>query len=349
MRFDRWSRYLTLALIILAAAQLGYGQSKKFLKEPACSTLTPASAGGPMPRDASVMVLRYLGTSNYEVAFRGKVLLLDAFFDGQRGPDARLIGLRGDAVKKADAIFIGHPHIDHIADAPSIAKRLKSTIFVAPAGRPVLEREGVGSDLIRYVKGGESIKMAGYTVYAALARHSNLDPKITAKYRDAAFASEPPSPEEIAYITALATYNPSAADNPELDIPLRGTIAYGFIFDNGFKLAFRDSPGAVTDGEREMMARLGGSVDVAVIAHQGYGAKPVLDVTLALTKVYNPKIFLPAHHDRLFAGITDFSTTPLFTVFRDELPNIKGIDPMYRSPICVDTKSGEYYYGQNVR
>ncbi len=339
-----------VTLIFLTATNTGFGQSVKLSREPACQTLTPASAGGVLPRNSLVMVVRYLGTSNYEIAFGGKVILLDTFYDGQRGPDARLIGLKGDDVKRADAILIGHPHIDHIADAPAISKRLRTTVFVSPAGRPILEKAQVPANLIKYVTGGETMKMDGFTVMTALARHSNLDPKVAAKYREASAAIEPPSQEEMQYlINNVVPYNPPPGDNPELDIPMRGTIAYVIVFDNGFKLAFRDSPGAVTDGERELMRKLGGAVNLGIIAHQGFGAKTVLDVTMPLAKLYNPKIFLPAHQDELFGGITDFSTTPLFTAFRSELPSTKGIDPLYRSPICIDTKTDEFYYGQYVK
>lgn len=46
------------------------------------------------------------------------------------------------------------------------------------------------------------------------------------------------------------------------------------VFDNGFKLAFRDSPGAITDGERELMQRLGGRVDLGILAYQGFEPRP---------------------------------------------------------------------------
>lgn len=342
--------FIFLAAAMAAAATAGYGQSVNLSREAACQTLTPASAGGPLPRNSSVMVVRYLGTSNYEIAYRGKVILLDTFYDGQRGPGARLIGLKGDDVKRVDAILVGHPHIDHFADAPGISKRLGATIFVSPAGRPILDKAQVPENLIKYVKGGETIKMDGFTVMTALARHSSLDPKIAAKYNEAAAMTEPLSPEMLAYLKGLATYNPPPGDNPELDIPTRGTIAYVLVFDGGFKLAFRDSPGAVTDGERELMQKLGGGgVDLGIIANQGFGAQAVLDVTMPLAKLYNPKIFLPAHQDKLFGGITDFSATPLFTAFRRELPGTKGIDPLYRSPICINTKTDEFYYGQYVK
>lgn len=339
--------HILVILIILTVSTISLAQSLN--REPACQTLTPASAGGLLPRNSSVMVLRYLGTSNYEIAFRGKVILLDTFYDGQRGPEARLIGFKGDDVKRADAILIGHPHIDHFADAPFISKKLGVPVFVAPAGRPILEKEQVPANLIKFVRGGESIKMNGFTIMTALARHSNLDPKVSAKYGEAAGMIEPPTPELLAYLTkTVVPYNPLSND-PEMDIPTRGTIGYVIAFDNGFKVAFRDSPGAVTDGERELMQKVGGKTNVAIIAHQGFGTKAVMDVTMPLAKLYNPKLFLPAHQDKLFGGITDYSTTPLFMAFRDELPNTKGVDPMYRSPICINTKTDEYFYNQNAK
>jgi hypothetical protein len=46
--------------------------------EPACQSLTPASVGGPLPNDQNLMVLRFLGVANYELTYRGQVILLDA-------------------------------------------------------------------------------------------------------------------------------------------------------------------------------------------------------------------------------------------------------------------------------
>jgi hypothetical protein len=280
---------LAVFLLVAISSTIAQSQKKGLEADPACQSLVPASVGGAMPKDPAVMAVRYLGTSNYEVDYQGKVILLDAFYDGSRGPDARLIGLKASDVTHADAIYIGHPHVDHIADAPSIAKRLNAPIFVAPAGRPVLERQQVPPSLVRYVTGGESIRMDGYTVMTALARHSDLDPKIAALYKQAAGASEPPSAAEMAYAkNVVAGYNPASTD-PVMDIPSHGTIAYVFVFDDGFKLAFRDSPGTATDGERALVQKLGGSVDLAILGYNGFGTKSVVDVTLKLAELYNPK------------------------------------------------------------
>ena len=318
-------------------------QTNTLSREAACHTLVPASVGGPAPHDASTMVIRYLGTSNYEIDYRGKVLLLDAFYDGQRGPHTRPIGIKADDIQHADAIYIGHPHIDHIADAPAISKRLNIPVVTSPASRPVLDREQEPDKLVHYVSGGETLKMDGYTVMTALAEHSALDPKVVAKYNEAAMAVDPLTPEDIAYFKRALSYNPPATD-PTLDIPKHGTIAYVFVFDNGFKVAFRDSPGAVTQGERDLMQKVGGSVDVAMLGYNGFGINSVVDVTMKLAETYKPKLLLPAHQDAYIGGVADASTAPLFLALRDKLPGTRGLEPLYRTPVCINTKNGDVYY-----
>jgi hypothetical protein len=49
--------------------------------------------------------MRWLSTSNYELAFRDQVILLDAYFD--QGARNRPTGVVPSEVKKTDAILIG--------------------------------------------------------------------------------------------------------------------------------------------------------------------------------------------------------------------------------------------------
>ena len=42
---------------------------------PACRALTPALTGGPMPPDG-ILAIRRLGTTNFELAYGGQVILL---------------------------------------------------------------------------------------------------------------------------------------------------------------------------------------------------------------------------------------------------------------------------------
>src|SRR5678809_1104012 len=69
---------VALFLSSSASAQTAYPALEQ---EPACQTLMPSAAGGPLPRNPDVVVLRFLGVSNYELAYRDTVILLDAAVD----------------------------------------------------------------------------------------------------------------------------------------------------------------------------------------------------------------------------------------------------------------------------
>src|ERR1700744_6485031 len=98
--------------------------------EPPCHTLTPALVGGPVPAATSdTAVIRWLGTANYEIAYKGKVYVFDTYFD--RPGRTRPIGFKVDQVKRADAIFIGHAHSDHISDIAAVAKQTGALVIGA--------------------------------------------------------------------------------------------------------------------------------------------------------------------------------------------------------------------------
>ncbi|HEV2387433.1 MAG TPA: MBL fold metallo-hydrolase [Candidatus Acidoferrales bacterium] len=337
----------------VAMAIPGYGQAAIFEREPACRTLHPASAGGPMPANPDVMVLRWFGYASYEAAYRGKVILFDAYYDGSRPPTAATVGLTAADIQRADALFIGHAHFDHIEDAPAVTRKTGALIFVAPSGRPYLQQEGVPAARIHYVRGGETIPLPGYTVQTALAIHSQFDPGVVAKFHDAYAAASPPvTAEQQAWQARVRKLQPKLdPSDPEMDIIHRGTIAYALTFESGFRLVFRDSPGEISDGERKLAASLhanGGRVDLAILGYQGPGPSWVMThVALPMVKLYNPRIFLPGHQDA-DGRFPALALTPLFLAFRDQMPTTRGIAPLYRSPICVDTKTDAFYVGDYV-
>ena len=57
-----------LTALLLSSIALAQVNSPALDQEPACQTLTPAAAGGPLPRNPDVIVLRFLGVSSYEFA-----------------------------------------------------------------------------------------------------------------------------------------------------------------------------------------------------------------------------------------------------------------------------------------
>ena len=79
-----------LAVFCISASAARAGDAKRDESDP-CESVKPAAAGGPVPHDDEKLVVRWLGTTNYEISYRGQVLLFDTYFD--RGPRNRPIGL----------------------------------------------------------------------------------------------------------------------------------------------------------------------------------------------------------------------------------------------------------------
>src|ERR1700684_3460746 len=171
MKSNRWFALALVSLGSLSLVSPGRSQSIKLDQEPACQTLKPAAAGGPSPQNPDVLLVRYLGRANYEVAYRGKVLLLDAYYDNSRVPYGERFGVKESDITKADAILVGHTHGDHFIDAPAIAKRTGAPIYLAPPGVKFLQTQGTPENQIKIVRGGETIKQNGYTIQTALGIH----------------------------------------------------------------------------------------------------------------------------------------------------------------------------------
>ena len=135
----------------------------------ACSAAKLVSTGGPPPRDPHTLVVRWTGFSNFELAYRDKIILLDAFID--RGSNYPPLGFAAADVKRADVIIIGHAHFDHMADAASIAMRTGALIVGAPVTTEKLKSQAVPAAQIRTVTASseEVLQFNGFTVEPMLA------------------------------------------------------------------------------------------------------------------------------------------------------------------------------------
>jgi L-ascorbate metabolism protein UlaG (beta-lactamase superfamily) len=318
-------------LASLAAAAIAAGaQAHAAQSDPACQSLVPAAMGGPLLDSENMIALRWLATSNYELVYRGQVFLLDAYFD--RGPRNRPTGIIPDEVKKADAIFIGHAHFDHISDVGPIAQRTKAKVIGAPISVETAYKLGVPAGQGTAVAGGETLKFGSVTVDAALAQHSTLKSEVLEILgklydADAGPATEADAAAEKA-IRAKGTFAP--------EVITKGTIAYGFTFPTGFKLVWIDSAGPITDGDRELARKLG-PVDIAIVAYQGHPVAQIqVPVTLELVKLFRPRIFVPAHHDQIYGTFVDLGVEPLFEAIQAALPGTETIAPLHQRPMCFD-------------
>ena len=299
---------------------------------PACRSLDPALTGGPMPPEG-IVAIRWLGTTNFELAYGGEVFLLDAYYD--RGPRNRPIGFAPKEVKRASAIFVGHAHFDHMSDAASVGTQTGAQVVGAPTVTDTAISLGLPARQAVTVRGGEVLKYKGFTVEPILARHSTLAPEVLDAFRKAiAAAAGAPTSEEAAAEAAIlkrGTFDPK--------VITEGTIAYLFTFDNGFRLIFRNSAGPITDAERAVLKRIGGKTDVAIVGYIGqYVAKRQIAATLPIIQLYNPRLYLPAHHDEIAGTFVDIGLEPLFMAIREQLPGASFLSPLYREPVCLDIR-----------
>ena len=296
----------------------------------ACRSLVPTAMGGPMLHDAGKIMLRWLATSNYELVYRGQVFLLDAYFE--RGPRNRPTGIVPSDIRQTDAIFIGHAHFDHMSDAAPIAQKTKAKVVGAPITIETAYKLGVPQGLGTVMAGGEMLPFKGVTVDAALGQHSTLSREVLdtlGKLYDLdAGPATPQQAEAERAILAKGTFAP--------DVITKGTIAYGFTFDTGFKLVWIDSAGPVTEGVRALAQKLA-PVDIAIVAYQGHPVAQVqVPVTLELVRLFRPRLFMPAHHDQIFGTFVDLGVEPLFEAIADTLPGTQTIAPLHQRPNCFD-------------
>ncbi len=329
---------VAVALPHLVTAQ---GSPQALAHEPACQALTPAAAGGPAPQAQDVVVIRWLGTTNYELAYRGNVFLLDAYYD--RLPNNHSIGVTPKDVTKATAIFIGHAHFDHISDAAALAKQTGATVVGASSARDVLAAAGVPLRQVRVVKGGDTLAYAGVTVQAVLGHHNviatTVPPGHLEKQQAALQAASLVPPLTAAQEQRAGEIRARGSRDPAL--PREGVIGYLFTFANDFRLMFVDSPGPTTPAQRQVMERIP-PVDVALLPYVNFdaGIPPLVE----LAKVFKPATIFLGHHDG--PGVTLWASNyPAALALRDVLPETRTMDVLYRTPVCFSTASKEMFIG----
>jgi L-ascorbate metabolism protein UlaG (beta-lactamase superfamily) len=303
--------------------------------DPGCSAATLVSTGGPAPRDAKTLVLRWTGFANFEMVYNGQVVLLDAYID--RGNTYPPLGFKAADVRRADLILLGHGHVDHMSDAASIGARTGATVVGAPVTTEKLLTQGINPKQVRTVtgRGGELLRFAGFTVEPILGRHGEPPAAVVKAFRQALrAATTQPTPEQQAELAEIRKRG--VVGDPR--VVTEGTIAYLITLDNGFRLYVRDSGGRVTDHEKAVMERVG-RVDVALVA---VSASVVQELTvpaaLEHARTYRPDVYIPSHHDGAYGSLWR-PTEPLFQAIKDERPDIVTVSRGYREPVCFDTEN----------
>jgi L-ascorbate metabolism protein UlaG (beta-lactamase superfamily) len=306
-------------------------------RDPACHARTLVSAGGAFPRNPHTLAVRWVGFSNFELVYNGRIILLDAYYD--RGSEFPPLGVAAADIKSADLILLGHGHFDHMSDAASIGARTKATLVGAAVTTDRLRTQPIPIQQIKTVtgRGDETMKLDHFTVEPILGRHGEPPKEVTGVMQRALGELMPaPTAEqkaEAAIIRERGTGSPRVIDE--------GTIAYLVTLDDGFRILYRDSGGRVTDYEKAVMARVQ-RVDLALVAVSAdFLNPPMVRQALEHMRTYRPDVIMPAHHDApVTAGnVAQWrATEPLFQAMKDENPDIVTVSKEYREPVCFNTE-----------
>jgi len=306
-------------------------------RDPACFASRLVSTGGAAPRNPHTLAVRWVGFSNYELAYGSHIILLDAYID--RGSAFQPLGVKAADFRKADVLLLGHGHFDHMSDAASIGAQTKAPVVGAPVTTEKLMTQPIPAAQIKTVngRGGEVMKFDGFTVEPILGRHGEPNPQVGPTVGKAIDALMPQmTPEQKAESTAIRA---RGTGGPR--VITEGTIAYLITLDTGFRIMYRDSAGIVTDYEKQAMARVG-RVDLAITAWRAdFLAQFVVPQAIEYMQVYKPDVIMPAHHDAGMTAGTDGlwrSTEPVFQALKDANPALVTVSRGYREPTCFNTE-----------
>jgi L-ascorbate metabolism protein UlaG (beta-lactamase superfamily) len=300
--------------------------------EAACRALQLAATGGPLLEDPKTLAVRWVGFANYELIYGKQIILLDNYYD--RGPRYRYLGFKAADVKRADLIIVGHAHFDHMSDTAQVAKQTGAPIVTAPITAAKLFTEGTDPKQVTQVSGTDAtlLPFKGFTVQPILARHGE-PPAFSEKFTEAYQAASPGTPAELAAeaaIRAKGTFDPRIID--------QGTIAFVITFDDGFRVAYRDSGGFLTSYEKDALAKIG-RVDVLIGAIAGNSiAESNASILMPMIELYRPAVYFPAHHEEEVDRNVDRATEPMFQAIKNEFPGTVTVSKEFREPTCFDTR-----------
>lgn len=145
----------------------------------ACSLLSQITWFLNDSRAANSVAMNWLGTAGWEIRVGETVILIDPF--PTRRQAAAGVEWKTDeeavakAIHKADYIFAGHSHADHIADIPVIAKRFGAKVIGSRTTTNIALSAGVDKSQLTTISGGEKLDFKDFSVQVIESQHGMLN------------------------------------------------------------------------------------------------------------------------------------------------------------------------------
>jgi L-ascorbate metabolism protein UlaG (beta-lactamase superfamily) len=131
------------------------------------------------PAAATSFQLKWLGTAGWEIRVGDTVILIDPFLTRREAAAGVEWKTNEDEVSriitKADFIFAGHSHADHIADIPVIAKRFGAKVIGSRTTTNIALTAGVDRAQLTTIRGGEKLDFKDFSVQVIESQHGVLN------------------------------------------------------------------------------------------------------------------------------------------------------------------------------
>lgn len=124
------------------------------------------------------VVLKWLGNAGWEIRAGATVILIDPFLTRKEANPG--VEWKTDenavlkVVSKADYIFAGHSHADHIGDLPFIAKRFGSKVIGSRTTTNIASTAGVDKSQLVTISGGEKLDFKDFSVQVIESEHGGI-------------------------------------------------------------------------------------------------------------------------------------------------------------------------------
>jgi L-ascorbate metabolism protein UlaG (beta-lactamase superfamily) len=124
------------------------------------------------------VVLKWLGNAGWEIRAGETIILIDPFLTRKEANPG--VEWKTDenavlkVVSKADYIFAGHSHADHIGDLPFIAKRFGSKVIGSRTTTNIALTAGVDKSQLVTISGGEKLDLKEFSVQVIESVHGAL-------------------------------------------------------------------------------------------------------------------------------------------------------------------------------